>query len=86
MLQIKENPALVKDNTPDFLHFRFGGLKELLIRYGAKSQELNDAIQLIQDFIQKVNNMASPSDFGYNLHIELVLRFTSPKMLINFMS
>ena len=44
----------MKDNTPDFLHFRFGGLKELLIRYGAKSQEVTDAVQLLQAFLQKV--------------------------------
>lgn len=67
LLQLKSRTDVTKGKTPDFYHFKIGGMAELVKVYGKKSVQVQDAQALLETFLNKVRRKPRFAILGGNL-------------------
>jgi len=66
---LRDDPALTKDNVPDFFHFRLSGFQ--MLTDSGKPAAVNDALNLIKHFLEKATGDFS-SMYGGDVVIQVI--------------
>lgn len=56
VLQLRNEPGLAHDSVPDFFHLRVQGVQRLVDEYGQSSQQLHDAMTMLEEVIDQVGS------------------------------
>jgi renin receptor len=66
---LKRHPKVLQNHSPDFYHFRVNGLEALVDAYGRQSEQVKDAVHLLNAAIEEVAN-----DFREMYHDNCVIQ------------